>query len=389
MNVSCRIGFGAINHRISFSGRISGRRTGSGGAPPRSQTRGRPGVRGMKPRPPGVEPAGRLSTLGRRRIHVVVASHHARRPALRARTRGQQPAADHASPSPRARRLGADPRRGFRPQPLGAEASAGPRRGRRLSSATGHRGRRYRRRRPGRQRLAPRAEGRRDDGRHGPHLRRRLRRVRLVPLAQVIPVDTDLSWEVLGALPRWCRPPTVRSPSDWTCSRSVRTDPRRTSSVGLAAAALARWRGATVLSTTRQAGRLARLKEHGVDHPLLAPAGSRPSYASCTRAASTPRWISSAPRPCPTRCARCACTVRPASAAASPTSGRSGTSLRTSTCRGAFAWPATPVTPRTCRGRPSRRSWTRSPPAGWPSPWTVSTTAWSRCRQDDTRRHGA
>ncbi len=42
-----------------------------------------------------------------------------------------------------------------------------------------------------------------------------------------------------------------------------------TSSVGLAAAALAAWRGATVLSTTRQAGRLAWLKEHGVDHPLL------------------------------------------------------------------------------------------------------------------------
>jgi hypothetical protein len=32
---------------------------------------------------------------------------------------------------------------------------------------------------------------------------------------------------------------------------------------------LATWRGATVLSTTRQAGRLALLKEHGVDHPLL------------------------------------------------------------------------------------------------------------------------
>jgi NADPH:quinone reductase-like Zn-dependent oxidoreductase len=39
--------------------------------------------------------------------------------------------------------------------------------------------------------------------------------------------------------------------------------------VGLAAAALATWRGATVLSSTRQAGRLALLKEHGVDHPLL------------------------------------------------------------------------------------------------------------------------
>jgi NADPH:quinone reductase-like Zn-dependent oxidoreductase len=32
---------------------------------------------------------------------------------------------------------------------------------------------------------------------------------------------------------------------------------------------VARWRGATVLSTTRQAGSLALLKEHGVDHPLL------------------------------------------------------------------------------------------------------------------------
>ena len=28
-----------------------------------------------------------------------------------------------------------------------------------------------------------------------------------------------------------------------------------------------RWRGATVLSTTRQAGRLALLKEYGVDYP--------------------------------------------------------------------------------------------------------------------------
>jgi NADPH:quinone reductase-like Zn-dependent oxidoreductase len=42
-----------------------------------------------------------------------------------------------------------------------------------------------------------------------------------------------------------------------------------TSSVGLAAAALAIWRGCTVLSTTRRADRLALLKEHGVAHPLL------------------------------------------------------------------------------------------------------------------------
>jgi NADPH:quinone reductase len=39
--------------------------------------------------------------------------------------------------------------------------------------------------------------------------------------------------------------------------------------VGLAAAVLATWRGAKVLSTTRRPGRLALLKEHGVDYPLL------------------------------------------------------------------------------------------------------------------------
>src|SRR3984885_12487939 len=118
--------------------------------------------------------------------------------------------------------------------------------------------------------------------------------------------------------------------------------------------------------------------------PCSTPARSRPRFASCTRTASTPRWISSGRRPCLTRCARCACTERPASAAASPTSGRCGTSRRTSTCPEASAWPATPATPLTCLGRPSRRYSTRSRSAGWPSPWTASTTAWSRCRRPTT-----
>jgi len=34
--------------------------------------------------------------------------------------------------------------------------------------------------------------------------------------------------------------------------------------------------------------------------------------------------------------------------------------------------------------RPSRRSWTRSPPAGCPSPWTASMTAWNRCGRPTT-----
>ena len=91
-----------------------------------------------------------------------------------------------------------------------------------------------------------------------------------VPLSQVIPVDTGLPWEVLGALPEMVQTAygslTIGLDLKPGQSLLIRGG---TSSVGLAAAALAAWRGATVLSTTRQADRLAWLTEHGVDHPLL------------------------------------------------------------------------------------------------------------------------
>ena len=91
-----------------------------------------------------------------------------------------------------------------------------------------------------------------------------------VPLSQVIPIDTELPWEVLGGLPEMVQTAygslTIGLDLQPGQSLLIRGG---TSSVGLAAAALATWRGATVLSTTRRAGRLALLAERGVDHPLL------------------------------------------------------------------------------------------------------------------------
>lgn len=91
-----------------------------------------------------------------------------------------------------------------------------------------------------------------------------------VPLSQVIPVDTELDWELLGALPEMVQTAygslTVGLDLQPGQTLLIRGG---TSSVGLAAAALAKRRGATVLSTSRQPDRLGLLKNHGVDHPLL------------------------------------------------------------------------------------------------------------------------
>jgi NADPH:quinone reductase-like Zn-dependent oxidoreductase len=91
-----------------------------------------------------------------------------------------------------------------------------------------------------------------------------------VPAAQVIPFTSDLDWATLGAIPEMLQTAygslTVGLDAQPGQSLLIRGG---TSSVGMAAAILAKDRGLTVLSTTRRGERLGTLEAIGVDHALL------------------------------------------------------------------------------------------------------------------------
>ena len=91
-----------------------------------------------------------------------------------------------------------------------------------------------------------------------------------VPVAQVIAFGSDLPWEFLGAVPEMLQTAygslTVGLDAQPGQSLLVRGG---TSSVGMAAAILAKRQGMTVLSTTRATGKAERLRQVGVDHVLI------------------------------------------------------------------------------------------------------------------------
>jgi len=92
----------------------------------------------------------------------------------------------------------------------------------------------------------------------------------VVPASQVIPIDTELPWETVGALPEMLQ----TAYGSLTTGLDLRADQTLlirggTTSVGLAAAALARRIGAKVIATTRRPERLTELAARGVDYPLL------------------------------------------------------------------------------------------------------------------------
>ena len=92
----------------------------------------------------------------------------------------------------------------------------------------------------------------------------------VVPVAQTVRFESDLPWEILGAVPEMLQ--TAHG------SLTVGLDARAgqtllvrggTSSVGMAAAVLAKDRGLTVLSTTRRPDKARALSAIGVDHVLI------------------------------------------------------------------------------------------------------------------------
>ncbi|WP_086558610.1 alcohol dehydrogenase catalytic domain-containing protein [Streptomyces africanus] len=91
-----------------------------------------------------------------------------------------------------------------------------------------------------------------------------------VPAGQVIPFETDLPWDVVGALPEMFQTAygSLTRGLDLKMGQTLLIR-GGTSTVGLSAATMAKEIGATVISTTRNSDRGDELRAMGVDHPVV------------------------------------------------------------------------------------------------------------------------
>ena len=91
-----------------------------------------------------------------------------------------------------------------------------------------------------------------------------------VPAVQVQAISTTLDWQTLGALPEMIQTAwgSLNSSLHLKAGQSLLIR-GGTTSVGLAAAVLAKRQGATVAATTRKADRESMLKDNGADHVFI------------------------------------------------------------------------------------------------------------------------
>ena len=91
-----------------------------------------------------------------------------------------------------------------------------------------------------------------------------------VPAAQVIPFETSLPWDVVGALPEMFQTAygSLTAGLDLKAGQTLLIR-GGTSTVGLSAATMAKDIGATVISTTRHAERADGLRAMGIDAPIV------------------------------------------------------------------------------------------------------------------------
>ena len=91
-----------------------------------------------------------------------------------------------------------------------------------------------------------------------------------VPASQIQSLQTTLGWDVLGALPEMLQTAWGALFTALRCQPGERLLIRGgTTSVGLAAAAIATRHGVLVASTSRNASREALLRDHGADHVFI------------------------------------------------------------------------------------------------------------------------